>query len=68
MIRHRCWRCQKVETADVEWQFCPHCGAPYQDSHKENTQNMPIVDDYVAGYQAWRDGNGGQQIQTDVAR
>lgn len=56
MIRHQCWRCHKVETASVEWRFCPRCGAPFQERHKMNTQNMPIVDDdYVKGYRAWRE-------------
>jgi predicted amidophosphoribosyltransferase len=66
MIQHKCWRCQKVEAAHIEWQFCPHCGAPFQDRHRVNTQNMPI-EEWIAGHKAWRERNevrtatGGQQ-------
>lgn len=34
MIEHMCWRCLKKVVAAADYNFCPECGAPYQQRHK----------------------------------
>ena len=64
ITQKHCWKCQKVQTGDVEWKFCPHCGASYDESHQEDDHN--VEDNYVAGYHKWRNGNAGREIQKNV--